>query len=140
MSIDRRFSQVVLEHVLPGCPAWHVFRLSNAIKRWPAGWYGLMRGTDLLVSWRRVPTPNPLFLSGIEEIDQDDPQYEAALRYTRCVEELEKRFRVDPRTGYEFIQACQAGGYEQAPGDGYNPLYWFVHRMGLMLKEGNSVP
>ncbi len=105
-------AQCVLREIIPG------YQLYISIKdheEWPKGQYGLVRCND------------PDFVFAIPKDRDDEGEWYDFILY---------EFLMEPLTGYNFVSACMAAGWNQKEhGD---VAIWFVERILERLKKNES--
>ena len=120
--------------ILPG--GYILMRSTRDVEGWPKGWYGLVRSNDPDFVWCGRMEPDPLGGMTDKEISGCSKRvWNASSRWWRVVEGIEKSFKSDVMTSYDFVSACKRAGY-RIKRDGMNVVAWFVGYVGQKTRRG----
>lgn len=132
-------AQTLVADILPG---YSLMVARKDTPKWPQGYYGLVRQNDPDFVWPGPLLADPLEDLSDEEIDalpEDDPRFQASDRFHKYTDQIESAFISDPLTGYAFVSACMAAGYD-SDRDGSCVLKWFSNLAARRLAQLDSQP
>lgn len=97
------------------------------------GQYGLVEENDPLLIFDVKPYPDPCQDMSGDEVDAFCvDNREKMMMWLGAAAGFSDLFRVGPKTGWRFVEACRKAGYEDRDG---SAAMWFFHKAGAMLEK-----
>lgn len=126
--------KMIVENLVPG---FNLMQATQDAPDWPAGDYGLLQGTDLVLTFRGPVPRDPLIGKSDDEIDHAPwAVWQQYMVYVEWITAHRRDFRCDLFDGHMLLLACIRVGYDHlTSGD---IVTWLVDLIAAMIKASET--